>query len=438
MNNKLIIRTLFIVVFSALPAMVMAQQRSISLEEVFSLAEEHSRSLAVGRQGVEVAKQRIEEAKSGRLPDLDISLSASYLGNGTLTDRDFSNSMGIRMPHLGNNVAIEAAQLIYGGGVVDNSIALAHLEHEMANINLADSHTRVNLMLSGFYFELCKLYNILDIFDQNIALQEELIAETEARIREGVVLPNDITRQELRLEQLKLQRREVENSAKILSSRLATTIGLDSDTELLPDTSIASATQPQHDEPYWQQLAAESAHALQRGEVAIAMSERAEKIARAERLPKVAVVAANHFDGPITIEVPVINKNFNYWYVGVGVSFNIASLYKSNRTIARHAMATEQSRLQLDELREQTMLDIRADYIRYNEAIAAVETYIKSLELAKSNYDIIEKRYKNDMALYTEMRDAADQLLEAEMHLANAQINVTLRYYKLLATAGAL
>ena len=425
-------------VLCALPMMAVAQQRNISLDEVFALAAEHSRHLAVERQGVEVAKQRIEEAKGGCLPDLEVSLSASYLGNGTLTDRDFSNSMGVRMPHLGNNVAIEAAQLIYGGGVVDNSIALAYLEHDMANINLADSHTRINFMLSGFYFELCKLRNILGIFDRNIALQEELIAETEARSREGIVLQNDITRQELRLEQLKLQHREVENSAIILSSRLATTIGLDSDTQLLPDTTVVSAMQPHCDEAYWQALAVDNAHALQRGEVAIAMNERAEKISRAERLPKIAVVAANHFDGPITIEVPVINKNFNYWYVGIGVSFNISSLYKSNRTIARHTMATEQSRLALDELREQTMLDIRADYIRYTEAIAAVETYKKSLELAKSNYDIIAKRYNNDMALYTEMRDAADQLLEAEVHLVNAHINVALRYYKLLATAGTL
>lgn len=421
-----------------MPCIGWAQQRLMTLDEVFSLAEQNSVAIDASRLALTEAEQAIVEAKTGRLPDIELKASASYLGNGTLTDRNFANATNIKMPHFGNNFAVEAAQLIYGGGVVSNAVAMAELKREMANINLNDTRSRVRLLLTGFMLDLHKMQSILEVYDRNIALQEELIADTKARSREGIALSNDVTRQELRLQQMLLQRKEVENTARILSSDLATTIGIDPTTEIIPDKASLDIALSATDESYWQSLAEEHNANLKRSELAVAMSERGEKLAKAERRPNIALVAANHFDGPITIEVPVIDKNFNYWYVGVGVSFKLSSLYKANRTIQRQATATERSRRELDDTRQRTSMAIHADYIRYEEAYFAEETNRKSVELAESNYRVVEQRYQNDIALITDMVDAANQLLDAELQLSISRINILMRYYQLMATVGIL
>lgn len=421
-----------------MPCIGWAQQRLMTLDEVFSLAEQNSVAIDASRLALTEAEQAIVEAKTGRLPDIELKASASYLGNGTLTDRNFANATNIKMPHFGNNFAVEAAQLIYGGGVVSNAVAMAELKREMANINLDDTRSRVRLLLTGFMLDLHKMQSILEVYDRNIALQEELIADTKARSREGIALSNDVTRQELRLQQMLLQRKEVENTARILSSDLATTIGIDPTTEIIPDKASLDIALSATDESYWQSLAEEHNANLKRSELAVAMSERGEKLAKAERRPNIALVAANHFDGPITIEVPVIDKNFNYWYVGVGVSFKLSSLYKANRTIQRQATATERSRRELDDTRQRTSMAIHADYIRYEEAYFAEETNRKSVELAESNYRVVEQRYQNDIALITDMVDAANQLLDAELQLSISRINILMRYYQLMATVGIL
>lgn len=417
---------------------VAQESRRLTIDELFALAEENSKRIAAERVAVAEAEAAVTEAQGGRLPDLSVSASASFLGNGTLADRDFRNAVNVEMPHFGNNFAVEASQLIYGGGAVSNSIALARLKQEMAGVNLDATRCRVRFLLSGFFLELGKMRNILEVYDRNIALAEELIADTEARCREGVALDNDLTRYELRLQRLELARTEVKNTIRILSTEIATTIGLDPTTDIIPEIATAELVAVATNEEQWQSLAAESAYELKRGELQVAMGERAEELARAERRPSVALVAANHFDGPITIEVPVINKNFNYWYVGVGVSFKLSSLYKSNRTIRREQIATDHSRRALDDARERLELAIHSDYIRYEEAFIAAETYRKGVELAQSNYHVIEKRYNNDIALITDMIDAANQLLDAELQLANAQITILVRYAKLQATAGIL
>lgn len=438
MKQKILL-LLLCAVLGFVPTSVVAQEsRRLTINELFALAEENSKSIEVSSVAVAEAEAAVVEAKGGRLPDLNVSASASFLGNGTLADRNFSNAMNVEMPHFGNNFAVEASQLIYGGGVVTNSIAMARLKQEMAGVNLDATRSRVRFLLTGFYLELGKMRNIKEVYDRNISLAEELIADTEARCREGVALENDITRYELRLQRLELARTEVENTIRILSTEIATTIGLDPTTDIIPDIDVDHTLAVAADENYWQSLAAEKAYDLKRGELKVAMGERAEQLARAERRPSVALIAANHFDGPITIEVPVINKNFNYWYVGVGVSFKLSSLYKANRTIRREHIATDHSRRELDDAREKLALAIHSDYIRYEEAFVAADTYRKGVELAQSNYHVIEKRYNNDIALITDMIDAANQLLDAELQLANARITILVRYAKLQATAGIL
>jgi outer membrane protein TolC len=65
-------------------------------------------------------------------------------------------------------------------------------------------------------------------------------------------------------------------------------------------------------------------------------------------------------------------------------------------------------------------------------------TQQKSVELANQNYAVVSNRYKNDMALITDMLDASNAKLSAEVQLANAQINIIFNYYKLLYISGNL
>lgn len=410
----------------------------LTLEQMYALADENSKALKVEDAAVVEAQQGVKVAKNGYLPEIDLSLSASYLGNGCLMDRSFSNGQCVKMPHFGNNFAVQVTQLIYGGGAVSNNVALAKLKEEMAGVNREATRSRIRFMLTGFYLDLYKLHNALEVYDHNIELAKVVIEDTKARNAAGVALKNDITRYELQLKNLELARRRVENSVEILNYDLVTMLGLPVDTRILPDTTLLERSLPVEGMAYWQELAQTEAHAVKQSALAVEMEECGEKLAHSERLPKIALVAANNFDGPITIEVPVINKNFNYWYVGVGVSFKLSSLYKANKSVKQARYRTMLSRNRQEEVAEQTSLAVQADYTKYLEAYDEVATLEKSVQLADENYAVIENRYRNDVALVTDMLDASNQLLDAELQLVNARINVIFNYYKLKNTSGNL
>ncbi|MBE6210002.1 MAG: TolC family protein [Rikenellaceae bacterium] len=434
------VRLLIMVLCASLWAMGSYAQDTyvLSLEQVFALADENSKVMKAEDAALLEAQQAVCVAQSGRLPDIDLSLSASFLGNGLLMDRDFSNGQKIRMPHFGNNLAIQATQLIYGGGAVTNGIAMAKLKEEMAGVNREAARSRIRFMLTGFYLDLYKLQNALKVYDRNIELTKVVLRDTKARNEAGVALQNDVTRYELQLKNLELARRRVANTTEILNYDLATMLGLPADAQIQPDSTIINQSLPVQDIDYWQLQAQSNAHAVKQSALAVEIGERAEQLARAERRPTVALVAAGNLDGPITIEVPVLNNNFAYWYVGVGVSFKLSSLYKANRSIKQARLGTELSRRNRDTALEQTSLAIQSDYTRYMEAYDEVATLEKSVQLANENYAVVENRYRNDIALVTDMLDASNQLLEAELQLVNARINVIFNYYKLKNTSGNL
>lgn len=60
------------------------------------------------------------------------------------------------------------------------------------------------------------------------------------------------------------------------------------------------------------------------------------------------------------------------------------------------------------------------------------------MELAQRNYSTTATRYSADMALITDMLDAANARIDAEQQLVNARINIIYSYYKLLFISGTI
>ena len=253
----------------------------------------------------------------------------------------------------------------------------------------------------------------------------------EARRAQGTALKNDITRYELQQETLKLQLAQVQDARKIMNHRLVTTLHLPAGTKIIPDTTLLDADVRTLAEQDWQQMAAQGNAGLRQAELAVRMSEQHVKLERSERLPKVALVAAEHLDGPITIEVPVLDNNFNYWYVGVGVKYSLSSLFKNNRKLKQARLNVRRAREEYELAQEQVENAVQAGYVDFLTSFTDLRTQEKSVELADENYNVTSNRYKNELALLTDMLDASNMKLSADLGLVNARINVVYNYYKM-------
>lgn len=408
-----------------------AQSRTMGIEEMFRLADENSKSIQTYRTGKEVADENLKATKAQRLPDISASLSGSYWGNGKLWDRDFSNATKIDMPHWGNNFALEAQQVVYAGGAISSGIELAELEKQLAEMDWQKNRQDIRFLLVGHYLNLYKLHNQIEVLHKNLELTDQLIANMQARLEEGTALENDITRYELQRETLRLQLAKVEDACKIANHQLVITLHLPEGTVVQPDTTLNDSRIQTLSEVNWQELAAQNNLNLQQAETGIKVNRQRVKMERSERLPKISLVAAEHLDGPITIEVPVLDNNFNYWYVGVGVKYNISSLFKNNRKLKAARLNVRKAQETYELAQEQTNHAVQESYVNFLTSFTDLRTQQKSVELADQNYSVTSNRYQNDLALLTDMLDASNMKLSADLGLVNARINVIYNYYKM-------
>lgn len=408
-----------------------AQTKVMGIDEMFRLADENSQSIQSYQTGREAGNEALKAAKAQRLPDISTSISASYLGNGELWERDFSNATTIEMPHFGNNFVLEAQQTIYTGGAINSSIKLAELSKQLADLDWQENRQEIRFMLVGYYLNLYKLLNQITVLKNNIALTEQIIANMKARRMQGTVLQNDITRYELQKETLKLQLTKAEDSCKIMNHQLVTTLHLPDTTEILPDSTLLNTEILPFSEDEWQQLATQNNIHLQQTQIGMQMNEQQVKLERSEQLPKLSIVAAEHLDGPITIEVPVLNNNFNYWYIGIGIKYNLSSLFKNQHKLRQARLNARRAQETHLLTQEQIENSVQAGYTNFLTAFNDLKIQEKTVELATENYNVTSNRYKHELALLTDMIDASNMKLSADLGLVNARINVLYHHYKM-------
>lgn len=438
MNNHRLLAGVLVAALLGDGVCAYGKRRMLGLDELFATAEVNSVQLRPYFTAENEASHEIRVARNARLPEINASLSASYIGNGFITKRNFTGYEKAPIPHLGDGFSINVTQPLYSGGAIKSGIEIAELKSTATRYATEFQRDNIRFRLTGFYLDLYKYSNLRMVVEKNIEQARQVLAEMHARFAEGVVLQNDITRYELLVSNLELELIRIDNTLDILNHNLVVTAGLPSDTEVEPDSTLLLRSLPSYGEEWWQNEAALNAPALKLAHTGVDINRKAEKLTRSERLPKIGLQAAWTIDGPILVEVPPINRNLSYWYVGIGISYNLSSLYKTNKTLSRSREATRKSIDELEAARENLNLNIRADYVRYLEAYAELKTRAKSVELAERNYSVTSTRYSADMALITDMLDAANSKLDAEQQLVNARINIIYYYYKLLFTSGKI
>lgn len=434
MNKKLIFVGL-LTLAGGWPA--AAQQQVLTMDEMFRLADANSKSIAARQLAVDEAAEAVRVAKNDRLPSIEASLSLSYIGDGWMADRDFSNGMKADMPHFGNNFALKATQVVYSGGAISTGIEMSELQKQIADLELANNRQDVRFLLAGYYLQLFQLHNQEEIYEKNIEQTRLLVDEITAAHRQGTALKSDITRYELQLQNLELGLTNTRNRRNIINRQLTTTLGLDNSVEIMPDTTLLAVRLDQRNESFWQDEM-QKAPALQLAGLAVNMGKKQEQMAKAERRPSVALFVSNNLDGPILIEVPPINSNFNYWMVGVSFSYKFDSLFKSNKKLKKAQIATRKAQQDFEYAEEQLSNGVHASYIDLQEAYERLRTKEKSVQLAHENYSVVHSRYINGLSLITDMLDASNIQLSSELELANAQISILYQYCLLKKTVGDL
>ena len=415
-----------------------AQPMLMTIEQLFELADKNSKDIQLHNLMINEADQAVKVAKNKLLPTIDAKAEFSYIGDGVMTDRDFSNGIHADMPHFGNSFVLKASQVVYSGGAISGNIERSKLEAVKARHEYDISRQDLRFLLLGYYLDLFQLNNQKIVYERNVEQTQILVKDMCVAYDQGTALKSDITRYELQLQNLQLGLTATKNKINVLNYKLATTLGLDSDAVILPDTTaLFNMTVERKMENDWMEESKFTPQ-MELANTEIEICKNNERLVRADKLPKVSISVTNDFNGPILVEVPPLDNNFNYWFAGVSLSYSFDALFKTGKKMKQAKLATLQSQTRRELAEEHISNAIHEAFVNLNEAYVRLETQQKSVQLAHENYGIVRQRYINGLALITDMLDASTTQLDMELQLANYQIGILYQYYLLKKITGTL
>lgn len=430
-----------------------------SLQQLYDLADHYNQQIVVSQTGLRAASEAVMAAKNAMLPNVELSASGSYIGDATLMSRGFSTNgttdviiAGIgpqkvrngrqETPHWGNSFTAQVTQVIYAGGAIRAGIRITELGEQMATLDVEKNRQEVRFLITGYYLDLYKLQNQQMVIDRNIQLTEKVIKDMEARCQQGMVLKNDITRYELQLMTLQLTKEKLKDAQSIINHQLCTTLHMADKKVIVVDTTMLNqeiaSLKTIANEHNWQQMAFENNIGIRQANVAIQLAEQKIKTTNAASLPSLALIAEDNLFGPYTNDLIPVNANVNAWFVGIGLKYDLGSIWKNKHTISHARIHHQQSKEQLVLARENVEKNVQVGYVNFLTSFKEVETQRKQVELATQNYDVVQNRYQNQLALLTDMLDASSMKLSADMALVNAQISLLYNYYKLKYISNTL
>lgn len=433
--NKFIL-TFSLVGFSLANFAQTANERELDLETAIQLGMENHQQLKVAQSAVDLQRQQTEVVKLNRLPMASLSANAFYLGDALVLNPDLSKVQNVDMPNFGNTYGIQASQLLYKGGVISKSIEMAELQTQIATLDLHKNEQEIKFLITSHYLDIYKILNQIQVLEQNKDLSEVRLENINDLFAQEMVTKNEVIRAELLIKNLEQSVLTMKNNHAVLSNQLSYALGLPKEVLIIPTEEIK--LQLISDLDHYMQVAHEQNPVLKSAKMNIDIADKNIEITKSDWFPALSLFGGYNMQRPMTTSVPVLDLYNNTYQAGISLTYNLDNLYKTKRKVKLSRIQKQVTEDAYTLVDQQIEIGVNAAFVKYKEALLQADLMEESKALATENYNIIESKYLNQLAITAEMTDATNAKLEADLQYANASLNVLYEYYNLLKSTGTL
>lgn len=412
-----------------------AQQRNErSLEEVFEKTLKNHLSLKINEGLVNAANEEVLMSQQSKLPEISIVGEMSYMSNTEILDKRLNHYSTLQNIHFGNSLGAEISQIIYNGKKIRYTISENKLQSKKAIENFRKTQQEVKLLVAKYYINLYKSELKDSIYSQNIRLAENRLEITNTMYKNGTVTHDDVLKAELQLSELRLESEKNQTEQEIIRNELFIASGISNIRTL--HSELENVHLHLHSLPDYIIDAHKVSPVVKMQEADLKMEQNRLKIEKTTRQPSIYGFADISMNSPLREVEPQLNKYAGFWNVGIGIQYNLSDLFKSRIRIKRQKYQIDIAENQLDYAVLKLENEVKGSYLRYSITKSQIETRTKNVESAKESYRITARKYDAQLALFLELFNASNTLLDSELKKASTVADTLYLYYELLFTIG--
>jgi len=443
-------RILTIIIFTGIlfiPVIMHAQDTTIvkqlSLHEAIDLSIKNSKQLRASQARIEEAEGVLREAKDNKLPaasvsgtymrlakpDISIKTNALKFG-GPDTSGGGGSAPSINQAMFGS---LNVSMPIFAGGKIRYGIESAQYLSQATKLDADNDKEAVIVNTMNAYINLYKASVTLNVVKANLEQSMQRDSVLSRLEQNGLLARNDLLKAKLQTSNIELSVLDAENNVKIATVNMNLMLGLPEHTKLITDSSGFDEQMDIKTLNDYEQLALQNRKDIQALSFRHKAATAGIAAAKGDLYPSLALTG-----GYIAADVPHFISITNAATLGVGIKYNIASLWKTKSKIIQ-AQAREKE-IEANEalLDDGVRLSINQHYENYLLSNKKIAVYEQAVAQATENYRITKNKYDNNLVNTTDLLDANVSLLQAQINLAVAKADVLLAYEQLLQSAGLI
>lgn len=416
---------------------VKAQEvKHLSLKQAINLGIANSHLLKSNKAKIEEAIAISAEANERKLPDFSVSGSYFYLPiQPNIILKSNSGGNGGDNPKV-NQVFYGIANVslpIYTGGKISYAIESAKYLEQAVRLDEEDNRAAVILNTINAFSNLYKSKSTVKLVKENLEQSNKRVKNFSNLEKNGLLARNDLLKAELQSSNIELALLDAESNLKLANINMALMLGMPEQTILVVDSVSLEQTNSIKTLDEYEQLALLERKDIEALSLRKKVSDIGVKNVKADYYPSLALIA-----GYVAADIPNFLNVTNAVNLGIGIKYNLSSLWKTKSKIAQAQARVQQITASELMLSNQIRLQINQDYQGYLLSEKKIEVYEKAVEQAAENYRITKNKYDNTLATTTDLLDADLAELQTKLNLSNATVDKVVAYNKLLQTAGIL
>ncbi|MDD8026770.1 MAG: TolC family protein [Acidobacteriota bacterium] len=432
-----------------------AEKKPLTVDAAVSLAVSHSRGLDAARARTNEAAARTREVSAARLPALRFAggytrlsevppfeISLPFLSN-------LSPSMPttfVVSPVYFNNYSLRLnlQQPVFTGFRLKKAAEASRLVEQASLQDGLKDQTEIETGARTAYWNAYRAAELLTVAEENRSRIEVHLRQAADLLAQGMATRNDVLKVQAQLANAELLRLDGRTGVQTSQVLLASLLGLPLDTEfdfqttgrdivLDPAGGIEGGTT-------LEELLAKARTArpdLKSMEMRARAAAAGVSMARSGALPQVFLAGNYYYLRPNARLLPAQDKFYATWDLGLTISLDI---WNGNQSGLQTRQAQAQ-RIQVEDalalLQEQVALEVTQAWLSVRQARDRIAAAAAAVVQAEENLRVTDDRFREGVALSSDVLDAELLLLQAKTSRTQALVDLELARIRLRRSAAA-
>src|SRR3972149_2985978 len=402
--------------------------KKLTLDESIKIGLEKSNVLHSSKMNVNYAESKSNEVNTFRLPNL--SFSASYTRLSEVDPFSVTTPFGKFdiSPSILNNYSMKVSlqQPLFTGFKLESNSKMAEYNYLAAKQDHTRDEKELIYNIKNSYWGLFKANQIKKVVEENVSQVQAHLTDVQNLFKVGLATKNDVLKVQVQLGEAQLRFIDAKNAVKLASINLANVIGISLDTEIETSEEVEEQALNEKNLSDLINKAYDSRAELKSINYRVQASESGITAAKSDWFPQLYLTGNYYYSRPKQRILPAEDKFDGTWDVTVSLSLNLwnwgATIDKTEAAEAQFQQAQDSYKI----IKDMITLEVTRNYLDINKSNEKISVAKQSVGQAEENYRVTDEKFKNGLALNSDLLDAEVALLQAKTNYIQSVVDYDL------------